>query len=238
MAPKRDEVGVLMLDNRLPRPVGDVGNPRTFPFGVAYATIAGADTRRVVERKAAGLRDAAVAALRDLSAEGVRAVSTCCGYLSILQAELADEAGVPVATSSLLQIPVVLRTLRRDQKVCVVTVDATTLTAEHFSAAGVTADELRRVSVAGLEQTEHFYAMILGLVDDLDQRQAEAEVVAAARRAVAQEPSIGAFVFECTNLPPYAAAVRAATNLAVWDATTLIEWLHAGVAASTGESAP
>jgi hypothetical protein len=225
-----NDIGVLMLDNDLPRPVGDVGNPATFSFGVAYTTIAGAGTRRVVEERAAGLGGNALAALRRLTAEGVRAVSTCCGYLAILQRELAAASTVPVATSSLLQVPVVLRMLRPDQKVCVVTVDATSLSAAHLFGAGVAGDEVDRVVLAGLEGTEHFHPMIVGRLRDYDPKRGEAEVVAAACQAVRAEPSVGAFVFECTNLPPYSAAVRAATGLPVWDATTLIEWLHAGVA--------
>lgn len=233
--PVRTLLGVLMLDNDLPRPVGDVGNPATFSFPVAYTTIAGADTRRVVEERAAGLRDHAVAALHRLTAHGVRAVSTCCGYLALFQGDLAESSTVPVATSSLLQIPLVLRMLRRDQRVCVVTVDATTLSAAHLLAAGVAEDELHRVVLAGLERTEHFHSMILGRVRDYDPRRGEAEVVDAACGAAGADPAVAAFVFECTNLPPYAAAVRAATGLPVWDATTMIEWLHAGVAASRAD---
>ncbi|MGA8115564.1 MAG: aspartate/glutamate racemase family protein [Actinocatenispora sp.] len=223
------DVGVLLLDNQLPRPRGDVGNPATFAFPVQYAVIPGAATRLVVERCAGGLLDNARAAMRTLLRGGVRTVTTCCGFLAIFQRELAEEAPVPVATSSLMQIPLVLRTLRADQRVCVLTVNAATLTPAHFAAAGVTADELPRVVVAGLEDTEHFYPMIVEEIDVLDQDRAQREVVAAALDAVGHAPDIGAFVFECTNLPPYSDAVRQATSRPVWDATSLIGWLRSGV---------
>jgi hypothetical protein len=228
--PGARDVGVLTLDNELPRPPGDVGNAETFGFGVAYSVIEGAGTRQVVEQNADGLLDSALAALRRLAAAGARTVSTCCGYLAIFQAELAAESPVPVATSSLLQIPLVLQTLRSGQKVCVVTVDGRTLTRRHFTAAGLGPEHLERVVVAGLERTAHFHAVIVGETAALDVARAEEEVVAAAQGAVQRDPSVGAFVFECTNLPPYAAAVRAATGLPVWDATTLIGWLRSGVA--------
>jgi hypothetical protein len=228
--PRAPDVGILTLDNHLPRPPGDVGNAETFGFGVAYSVIEGAGTRQVVERNADGLLDTALAALRRTVAAGARTVSTCCGYLAIFQAELAAGSPVPVATSSLLQIPLVLQTLRSDQKVCVLTVDGRTLTRRHFAAAGLDTGHLGRVIVAGLERTEHFHAVIVGDTASLDAARAQAEVVAAAQAAVRSDPSVGAFVFECTNLPPYAAAVRAATGLPVWDATTLIGWLRAGVA--------
>ncbi|HEY3954976.1 MAG TPA: aspartate/glutamate racemase family protein [Streptosporangiaceae bacterium] len=228
--PGSGDVGVLTLDNELPRPPGDVGNPETFGFGVTYTTIEGAGTRQVVEHSADGLLGSTLAALRRLAATGVRTVSTCCGYLAIFQAELAAASPVPVAASSLLQIPLVLRTLGPEQKVCVLTVDGRTLTPRHFAGAGLGPQQLSRVVVAGLEHTEHFHAMIVGETAELDVARAEGEVVAAARQAAAADPAVCAFVFECTNLPPYAAAVRAATGLPVWDATTLIGWLRGGTA--------
>lgn len=223
------DVGVLLLDNQLPRPRGDVGNARTFDFPVAYAVIPEADTARVVERCASGLSDNARATARRLVWLGARAISTCCGFLAIFQRELADTVDVPVATSSLLQIPLVLQTLRSDQRVAVLTVNASTLTSDHFTGVGVTDAHLARVTVVGLEDTGHFHPVIMGDVDHLDRDRAEREVVAAATEAVQEDERIGAFVFECTNLPPYADAVRAATGRPVWDATSLIRWLQSGV---------
>ena len=201
------DVGVMMLENTLPRPAGDVGNARTFTFPVAYDVIADAETTRVVEDKAVGLLGNALTTGRRLVALGARAV----------------------ATSSLLQIPLVLQTLRPDQSVAVLTVNGATLTEEHLLAVGVDERHLARVGIYGLEETEHFYPMIVGKISELDVHRACAEVVDAACRAVRQDNTIGAFVFECTNLPPYAAAVRRATGLPVWDATSLINWLQAGV---------
>ena len=44
--------------------------------------------------------------------------------------------------------------------------------------------------------------------------------VAAAQRLIARHPEVAAIVLECTNMPPYADAVRAATGLPVHDITT------------------
>ena len=231
------DVGVMMLENTLPRPTGDVGNARTFAFPVAYDVIAEADTTRVVEEKAIGLLGNALTTGRRLVALGVGAVATCCGFLAIYQRELAEHLDVPVATSSLLQIPLVLQTLRPDQSVAVLTVNGATLTEEHLRAVGVDERHLARVKTFGLEDTEHFYPMIIGKITELDIDRACAEVVDVASHAVRQDSTIGAFVFECTNLPPYAAAVRRATGLPVWDATSLINWLQSGVTADDPWSA-
>lgn len=228
------EVGVLLLDNELPRPIGDVGNPDTFDYPIDYRTIPGADTRRVVERQATGLADTARRSAEQLASAGVRAISTCCGFLAIFQRELSSAVDIPVATSSLLQIPLILRTLRPHPHLVVLTVNGSTLTDTHFAAAGIGSNERARITVVGLENTRHFYPMIIGEITELDVARAEAEVVTEAIAAVDADPAVGAFVFECTNLPPYAAAVRRATGLPVWDATHLINWLHDGVAGSAG----
>ena len=43
-----------------------------------------------------------------------------------------------------------------------------------------------------------------------------------AERLLAREPRIDTLVLECTNLPPYAPALRAATGLPVLDVVTLL----------------
>ena len=95
-------LGILMLEARFPRIPGDMGNAETWPFPVGYRVVRGASPDRVVRRRAAGLTDAFIAAGRELVADGVDGLTTNCGFLSLLQAELAEACGVPVATSALM----------------------------------------------------------------------------------------------------------------------------------------
>jgi len=64
------------------------------------------------------------------------------------------------------------------------------------------------------------------LADDpvLDMAQARADVVAAAVQLVARHPQVQTVVLECTNMPPYRAAVERATGRPVHDLET---WLLA-----------
>ena len=41
-------LGVLMLDTRFPRVLGDIGNPATFAIPVRHHVVAGASPQRVV----------------------------------------------------------------------------------------------------------------------------------------------------------------------------------------------
>jgi hypothetical protein len=223
------DVGVVLLDADLPRPVGDVGNATTFPFPLHYEVTAGAPVDHVVERAAAGLLDDFVQSGRRLLRRGAMAIATSCGFLSIFQAELVESLQVPCATSSLLQIPILLRMLPSQQSIGLVTANASTLGEQHFLGAGVTASDMARIVPIGLERTKHFYSVIIGNDGPLDVAAAEAEVVSACLEALDGDRAIGAFVLECTNLPPYARAIREATERPVWDAVSLINWLQYGV---------
>lgn len=222
-------VGIVLLDTTFPRPVGDVAHAATYPFPVLYEVVRGASPRHVVEQAASGLLEPFVAAAEQLVARGVRGVATCCGFLAIYQRELAAAVSVPVATSSLLQIPQVLRMLAPRGRVGVLTINGAALSARHFEGVGITPEERMRLTIIGLERSQHLYPVLMGGGRELDVARARAEVVRVAEEAVAADPEIAAFVLECTNLPPYAAAVQRATGRAVFDAVSLITWLHDAV---------
>src|SRR6266496_2745977 len=88
-------LGILMLEARFPRIPGDMGNAQTWDFPVLYKVVAGASPDLVVRRGAAGTTDAFVLAAKELVALGARGITTNCGFLSILQRELAGQCGVP-----------------------------------------------------------------------------------------------------------------------------------------------
>ena len=104
-------VGILMLETRFPRIPGDMGNAETWPFAVLYKVVPGASPRRVVCEKAEGLLDEFLAAAAELVRQGADGITTTCGFLSLYQREIAAHVGVPVATSSLMQIPFIERVL-------------------------------------------------------------------------------------------------------------------------------
>ena len=77
--------------------------------------------------------------------------------------------------------------------------------------------------IEGLAPGCPFQRTLLDDLPTLDTAQAEADVVAAARRLVDQHPHVDTLVLECTNMPPYAAAVRAATGRPVHHLMSLID---------------
>ena len=219
-------LGVLMLEARFPRIFGDMGNAATWPFPVLYRVVSGASPEKVVLKGAAGLLPDFIAAAQELVRHGAEAITTNCGFLSLFQQELAAAVGVPVATSSLMQVPWVQATLPPGKRVGLVTVSATTLTSQHLAAVGVPAD----TPVIGTESGREFFRVLIKAEkDEMDIDLAERDVVEAALRLVAEHPEVGAIVLECTNMPPYAAVVQAATGLPVYDIYSMITWFHAGL---------
>ncbi len=219
-------LGILMLEARFPRILGDMGNGATWPFPVLYRVVGGASPDKVVLKGAAGLLPDFIAAAQDLVRLGAEAITTNCGFLSLFQRQLAAAVGVPVATSSLMQVPWVQATLPPGKRVGLVTVSAGSLTPAHLEGAGVPLD----TPVGGTENGEEFFRVLIKAEkDDMDIDLAERDVVNAALDLVARHPEVGAIVLECTNMPPYAAAVQAATGLPVHDIYSMITWFHAGL---------
>jgi Asp/Glu/hydantoin racemase len=133
---------------------------------------------------------------------------------------------VPVATSSLIQVPWVQATLPPGKRVGVITVAAKSLTPRHLEAAGVPLD----TPIVGTEGGREFFrVLILGEKDDLDISLAEQDILDAGRALVRQHDDIGAIVLECTNMPPYAHSLREALGLPVFDIYSLVTWFHAGL---------
>ncbi|WP_370301687.1 aspartate/glutamate racemase family protein [Pseudooceanicola sp.] len=219
-------LGILMLEARFARVYGEMGHARTWPFPVIYRIVRGASPDRVVCDGARGLLDDFTAAARDLVDLGADAITTNCGFLSIYQAELAQAVSVPVATSSMMQVPWVQATLPPGKRPGIVTINSAGLTPAHLNGINVPLD----TPVAGTEDgTEFFRTIIKAEKQDLDLALACADVVAAARRLVREHPDVGAIVLECTNMSPYSAAVQAATGLPVYDIYSMVTWFHAGL---------
>lgn len=222
-------IGILMVDTDLPRPVGDIGNARTFPFPVRYGIAHGARPDDMVAVKSGGVAAAFVTAAKEQQKQGASAIATSCGLLARDQQRLTEEVDIPVATSSLLLASLILRILPADEELAILTIDSRSLLdGGHFDGVGLTATEQRRIRVGGMEDGTHFHHAIMGGGQELDTSVATDEVLRVADRVRNESPSVGAFLLECTNLSPYAAALQVHTVLPVWDSASLVRWLHDG----------
>ena len=220
-------IGVLVLDTVFPRIPGDIGHAGTFEFPVLYHKVRNASPTRVVRESDPTLLDGFVQGARALEAGGVLAITTSCGFLAMFQRQLAEAVRVPVFTSALQLVPLVSRMLAPDRAVGILTVDGRALGPRHLVGAGITEDI--NVVIAGLEQGHAFTPVLLDNELELDIDAARRENVEVAKEMVERHPAVGAIVLECTNMPPYAAAIREATGLPVFDITTLMRMVYAAL---------
>jgi hypothetical protein len=213
----RPFLGVLMLQTRFPRLPGDVGHPASFAMPVRHVVVAGATPGRVVPGTDPALLAPFVDAARALVADGAAAITTSCGFLVRLQAALQAALPVPVWTSALLKLPEL-------ERPGVITVDAAALGAAELVAAGAAPG----TPVQGLPPGGHLQRTLLDDRPTLDAARAEGEAVEAAEALLRRHPAVAQIVLECTNLPPYADALRRATGRPVHHLMTLVHerWGH------------
>ncbi len=218
-------VGILMLNTQFPRIPGDIGNATTWPFPVQYMVVRAATPDNVVRGDATQLLHSFVDAGRELVDMGCDGVATNCGFLVPFQKEMSRELGVPVASSSLLQAPLIQQTLPSDRTVGILTISSETFSPEHLAAAGIAPG----TPVVGTGAGSHFTEQILGDAREIDFDIARAENIAAAQKLVSDNPDVGAILLECTNMVPYAADIRCATGRPVFSIYTYLLWFQSAL---------
>lgn len=223
-------LGILNLERGQPTPKPRPGgflNPATYDFPIIVETVEGAWADRVIRGDPA-LEPAYIAAARRLVERGAVAISSNCGFSIRHQAAVAAAVNVPVAMSSLLLLPSLLRELPPTAKIAVVTADS-----KHCSEDLLCVDDpdLRaRIVIGGIEggklwQNEMKRPPPLTEIADI-----ETDVAACVTRLRAAHPEIATIVFECTAFPMVTAAIRRMTGLPIYDITTLSRLTFASVA--------
>jgi hypothetical protein len=220
-------VGVLMLDTRFPRPLGDIGNPLTFEalgIAVRYRTVPKAWPSIAVSANAGVLFDAFLANAQDLVHQGALLITTSCGFLVQFQHQLAASLPVPVLTSSLLGAPKV--------GASILTINSDELVPAVLGFAGLPL----ATPVVGVAEGCEFQRCILGNSNAMNLEQAQADVVSAAQNLMRLHPTTETIVLECTNMVPYANAVAKATGKPVVHLINLLAKAWDAQASSMGRS--
>ena len=218
-------IGILMVKTHFRRFPGDIGNAETWSFPVQYRIVEDSSPAQMTALHETSLLAPFKKAAQELIDAGVDGIATTCGFLSIYQKELADFCGIPVATSSLLQVPLVERLIPSGQRVGILTYDGNALRGPYLAAAGIAPD----TPVYGMPPDSEFVRSIregdAGVPFDV----LKTEVLAVAASMLADHPNIGAIVLECTNLAPFTAALHEAFGLPLFDTVSLINWFQAGL---------
>jgi hypothetical protein len=218
-------IGILMAETHFERFLGDIGNARTWPFPVQYKVVRGAVPNKITDLANHDMLQAFKDAADELIDGGVDGITTSCGFLSLYQRELTAHCRVPVATSALLQVPMVARILPGGKRPGILTFSAETLTRPYLDRVGIDPS----TPVVGMPSSSEFARSIREGDTSVGFATLQREVLSVAEQMVAKDPSIGAIVCECTNLSPYAHDVRHQLGVPVFDMVTLMHWFHRGL---------
>jgi hypothetical protein len=222
-----EPIGIILMESFMPFPPGCPGNATTFSFPVRYEVVRGANMERLVYQGDDKLLEPFIEAGWKLVKEGVKAITGNCGFMVLYQEHLANTFPVPVFMSSLLQLPFMARMLKTGEKVGIITASDKTLTPRHMQIAtnGINIP----FETVGMENRPYFRKAIHEEVGELDFEKIETEVVEAGLELVKRDESIKLILLECTDLPPYAAALQEAVRLPVFDYSTMVNYVFSAL---------
>lgn len=213
-------VGILCIPGVSGLIPGNVQNAQTFDFPVIYHVMR--DVRfEQIARGDRAVVPVITAAARSLAEDGVGAIVGACGSLGHYQSIVADAVGVPVFMSVLLQVPLVLKSLGSDKKLAILFADKTAFTPLIRVECGIV--DVERLLTIDLTDSPAFAA--LSHSDEVyDGNTLLQQMMDKLRRCL--DPSVGAILLQCSDLPPFAAEIQAQFGVPVFDMTGLIEWVH------------
>jgi hypothetical protein len=139
---------------------------------------------------------------------------------------MAAAVGVPLFTSSLLQVPIVYRMLKPGQVIGILTAHSDAMNPRVLEAVG--ADGVPHV-VGGSQVAPDFYNVFVQNRDWIDTDRCESQLVALATGMIEAHPQIGAFVCEGTNFSSWGRAIQQATGRPFFDIVTMTRWVYDAV---------
>merc|ERR1711972_761474 len=165
-----------------------------------------------------------VNAVRWLEAQGCCGITGDCGFMMAFQPIAREVATVPCFMSSMVQCPMVSVAFDKYDKILILTANSKTLKPQKdalLNHCGFDVDETRFV-IAGCQDIPGFDAVEKG--EKVDVEFVTPGMVKMVQGIQKQQPAIRAILLECTELPPYADALRKEIGLPVWDAITCCDF--------------
>lgn len=215
-------VGVLCLESYFPKPPGHVRNPLSFRFPTVCHVVKGIDVPRLLFSPSPDLLGPFLEGARQLEKDGVKAIVGSCGFMALFQKELSESVRIPVAASSLAQLPLMRLMHGKAARIGVLTASARALTPAHFAAVGV---DMAEYYVKGMEEYTVFADVILKATAPEMDAAAMEEAICDAAAALCGEHGLDALLLECTDLSAFALAVQRRLDIPVYDINSLVEYI-------------
>lgn len=218
-------IGVLHIESHFPLVRGHLQNVRSLGIPLIYECVEGISPKQIVACEVA-VEDPLVAAARRLVRRGAKAIIGTCGSFVNYHTALLQAVDVPVFSSVMVAVPLLLRTLRDDAKIAVVFASAGSFTDRVRDQAGIA--DPSRVAIADCVSLPAFRA-IMENSRSLDSDALQAQVIEHISKFLAKEPRVAMTVLQCSELAPYAGALRREFGLPVFDINSLALWVDTAV---------
>lgn len=225
-------LGVVRLDYSYDPVPGDIDHPDTYNYDVYFRVVPGLTFEMAKAGKMTpDVQERFLEAIEWLDRDmGVSGITADCGFMMWFQPLARKRSTKPIFMSSLVQLPAVTLAYADHEKIAIVSANKGSIfPMRHLihDECGIEPDENRYIFV-GAEDVPHFGEEV-ALGKQVDVEKATPGIVNLALQVKAANPSLRAFVMECTELPPYSDAVRKATGLPVYDAITAADMFMAGM---------
>jgi Asp/Glu/hydantoin racemase/uncharacterized coiled-coil protein SlyX len=218
-------LGVLRLDYNYPPAAGDIDCPASYGYDVIYRMVPGLTFEMAQSGKMTMevLKEFKLS-VKWLESHGACGITGDCGFMMAFQPIARDVASIPVFMSSMVQCPMVSLAYDKFDRIIILTANDKTLKPQKdtlLSACGFNVDDDRFV-IIGAQNVDGFDAVAAG--EKVDVERVTPGMVKLCTDAMKKISSIRAIILECTELPPYADALRKETGLPVWDAITCADF--------------
>ncbi len=220
-------IGIIADNLVYPKLPGNVANATTYPFPVLYREV-DFEIEELFEGNT-DIKDQIIEAALYLEKQGVRAIVGACGYFAHFQDDVREAVNVPVFLSSLCQLPLIKTAISSKKNIAVFAASKDNINDELLKKVGSDMDRLVLVDVGSMES----FAGIRYGSCSFDNRRLTEDLSRMAKELTESDRSIGAILLECSDLPPYAKAIQAATGLPVFDFNTMIDLLYHSVVQKT-----
>merc|ERR1711920_565025 len=218
-------LGVIRLDYNYPPAAGDTDCPASYGYDVFFRVVPGL----TFELAQAGRFGEAVErdfaeAIKYLEQRGVSAICGDCGFMMAFQVLARKIASKPVFMSSMVQCPVIAAAFDPRDQILILTANGESLKPQKeilLSSCGFDVEETRFI-IKGCQHVPGFDAVAKG--EAVDVEKVQPGIVKLAQEEIRKNPNLRAILMECTELPPYADALRYRTGLPVFDVITAADF--------------
>ncbi len=220
-------IGIIAVHLIYPKLPGNVANATTYPFPVLYKEVF-FEIEELFEGSES-IKNQVIEAAKYLEDQGVRAIIGACGYFAHFQEAVREAVNVPVFLSSLCQLPLIKTGISDKKKIAIFAASGDSINDELLSKIGT---DSKRLLIQDIGHLESFAGIRYGSTE-FDNKKLTEELTGVAEKLVSENNDIGAILLECSDLPPYARAIQAATGLPVFDFNTMIDMVYHSVVQKT-----